>query len=136
MAASPPSAISTKANPRDRPVSRSITRLALVTVPWALNAWVRSASVVSKERFPTYRFLLTDRPLAGARPDLTRNPQPAKRRCGRRGSKRSPCQPQQGSVGKPSWSGDRLDDLGSCEAVGTQSEEKGKAQNAVSTVKQ
>jgi hypothetical protein len=35
IAASPPSAISTNANPRGRPVSRSVTTDTLVTVPAA-----------------------------------------------------------------------------------------------------
>src|SRR5437763_15180758 len=59
MAASAPSAISTKANPRLRPVSRSVTTWALVTCPYWPKAARRSSLVVSNDRLPTYNFLLT-----------------------------------------------------------------------------
>src|SRR6478672_6276855 len=59
MAASAPSAISTNPNPRLRPVSRSVTTDALVTVPCSANNSRRSSEVVPKARFPTYNFLLT-----------------------------------------------------------------------------
>src|ERR1041384_2064346 len=50
--------IVTKANPRGRPVARSIMRLVSTTLPWAANASCRSFSVVLKERFPTNNFEL------------------------------------------------------------------------------
>src|SRR5262249_36524247 len=46
--------------PRDRPVSRSMTTCAEVTVPYWPNASVRSLSVVLKAMLPTYSFLLTN----------------------------------------------------------------------------
>src|SRR5262245_17624002 len=58
IASSPPDAISTNPNPRDCPVSRSVTTWALVTVPNRPNSCSRSADVVVNARFPTYRFLL------------------------------------------------------------------------------
>src|SRR5262249_18606107 len=58
MASSPPSDISTKAKPRDRPVSRSDTTSADVTVPCWPNTSRRPSAVVLKGRFPTYSFLL------------------------------------------------------------------------------
>lgn len=57
-ASSPPSAISTKPKPRDRPVSRSITTEADCTLPNWLNAVRRSSEVVLNDKFPTYKFLL------------------------------------------------------------------------------
>ena len=48
----------TKANPRGRPVSRSIISLDSMTVPHAANVSFRSVSVVLKERFPTNSLLL------------------------------------------------------------------------------
>src|SRR4051812_3380880 len=57
IAASPPSLISTNANPRLRPVSRSITTWALVTVPCWPNASARSSFVVVNEMLPTYSFI-------------------------------------------------------------------------------
>ena len=50
--------IVTKAKPRERPLVRSIMRLASTTVPWAANASCKSFSVVLKERFPTNSFVL------------------------------------------------------------------------------
>src|SRR5580704_5261859 len=48
----------TNANPLERPLMRSIIRLASTTVPWAPKASCRSFSVVLKERFPTNNLLL------------------------------------------------------------------------------
>src|SRR5205085_10383382 len=47
-----------EANPRGRPVARSIIRLASTTDPCAAKASCRSFSVMSKERFPTNNFVL------------------------------------------------------------------------------
>src|SRR5262249_4234515 len=58
MAWSAPSAISTKAKPRERPVSRSEMTWAEVTVPCWPNTSRRSSAVGSKDRLPTYGFLL------------------------------------------------------------------------------
>src|SRR5262249_20072228 len=58
IASSAPVCISTNANPRLRPVSRSLTICAPRTVPNCENAWTRSSLVVSNEMFPTYNFLL------------------------------------------------------------------------------
>ena len=44
---------STKANPRGRPVSRSVGTFASTTLPAALKAWISSSRVTSKLRFPT-----------------------------------------------------------------------------------
>ena len=49
----------TKANPRDLPVMRSVTRCASVTVPYCANRSFRSGSVVLNERFPTYKFIFS-----------------------------------------------------------------------------
>ena len=68
IASSPPAAISTNPNPRDCPVSRSITTWALVTFPCWPNSCSRSADVVENARLPTYRFLLTSDSPAGNRP--------------------------------------------------------------------
>ncbi len=48
----------TKAKPRERPLVRSVMRLTSETGPWVANRSCRSFSVVSKERFPTYNFVL------------------------------------------------------------------------------
>ena len=48
----------TNAKPRERPLIRSIMRLASTTVPWAANASCKSFSVVLKERFPTNNLVL------------------------------------------------------------------------------
>jgi len=58
MALSPSSAlvISTKANPRDRPVSLSVIMLTLSICPYGSNAWRSSSSVVWKSKFPTKMF--------------------------------------------------------------------------------
>src|SRR5690242_270914 len=53
-AASSGVAISTKAKPRDRPVSRSSITEADSTVPTAAKASRSSSLVVRNERFPTY----------------------------------------------------------------------------------
>src|ERR1700731_5128508 len=47
----------TKANPRDLPVMRSVTRYTSVTVPNCANRSFSSGSVVLNERFPTYSFI-------------------------------------------------------------------------------
>src|SRR5687768_15839220 len=65
MASSAPSLISTNANPRLRPVSRSVMTSALVTVPYWEKAVTRSSLVVWNAMFPTYSFLLTINPLLG-----------------------------------------------------------------------
>src|SRR4051794_39737317 len=68
MASSPPPLISTNPKPRERPVSRSITTWALVTVPYSAKRFARSSDVVPKARFPTYNFfirLTLLRPLSG-----------------------------------------------------------------------
>ena len=44
MALSPPSLISTKPKPRERPVSRSVVTWALVTVPCSPNSSIRSSA--------------------------------------------------------------------------------------------
>src|ERR1700736_399914 len=49
----------TKANPRDLPVMRSVTRCTSVTVPYCANRSFRSGSVVLNERFPTYKFIFS-----------------------------------------------------------------------------
>src|SRR6059058_2904924 len=64
--------ISTKAKPRERPVSRSVTRLTFSTAPCASKTPRSSASVVLWGRLPTYRFfiafpLLVDHLSLGAR---------------------------------------------------------------------
>src|SRR5580704_7466086 len=58
MAFSPSSllAISTKPNPRDRPVSRSVMMLTRSTCPNGSNSWRSSSSAVLKLRFPTKIF--------------------------------------------------------------------------------
>src|SRR5271170_7226386 len=48
----------TKAKPRGRLVSRSMMRLVSETVPYLEKRLFRSCSVVWKERFPTYNFIL------------------------------------------------------------------------------
>src|SRR6185437_10928667 len=58
MASSAPADISTKAKPRDRPVSRSETSCAETTLPCSSNSSRRSSALVLKERLPTYNFLL------------------------------------------------------------------------------
>src|SRR5208282_2299412 len=45
--------IVTKANPRESPDMRSVTRCTSVTFPYGANRSFRSGSVVLKERFPT-----------------------------------------------------------------------------------
>src|SRR4051812_37057668 len=92
IAASPPSLISTNANPRLRPVSRSVTTWALVTVPNCPHRASRSSEVVPKARFPTYNFVLTThlpRPCPGR---ITRRTPggkgPAGRTCERGGATR------------------------------------------------
>ena len=52
--------IVTKANPRGRPVVRSVTRLASTTVPCAAKASCSSFSVTLKSRFPTNNLVLMD----------------------------------------------------------------------------
>src|SRR3954454_3377306 len=49
--------IVTNANPRERPLMRSVIRLTSETVPNSENMSWRSFSVVSKERFPTYNLV-------------------------------------------------------------------------------
>jgi hypothetical protein len=56
-AASSGVAISTKAKPRERPVSLSSITEADSTVPTAEKASRSSSLVVRKERFPTYSFV-------------------------------------------------------------------------------
>jgi hypothetical protein len=58
MALSPSSAlvISTNANPRERPVSRSVMMLTLSICPYGSNAWRSSSSVVWKSKLPTKMF--------------------------------------------------------------------------------
>src|SRR5260370_41696405 len=51
-----PSAISTKAKPRERPVSRSVTRLMLSTAPCGSNKERIDASVALKSKLPTKIF--------------------------------------------------------------------------------
>src|SRR5476651_1820959 len=48
----------TKPKPRGRLVSRSMMRLVSETVPYFEKRLFRSCSVVWKERFPTYNFIL------------------------------------------------------------------------------
>src|SRR5476651_657737 len=48
----------TKPKPRGRLVSRSMMRLVSETVPYLEKRAFRSCSVVWKERFPTYNFIL------------------------------------------------------------------------------
>src|SRR5512133_2038988 len=81
MAASAPSLISTPPNPRLRPVSRSVTTDALVTVPYSPNRPDRSSDVAVKDRFPTYNFLLTKSSLRrpSARPPMERTTSPPDR---------------------------------------------------------
>src|SRR5580693_10039414 len=64
MALSPSSllAISTKPNPRERPVSRSVMMLTRSTCPNGSNIWRSSSSDVLKLRFPT-KIFFTHRPL-------------------------------------------------------------------------
>src|SRR5262249_22646238 len=62
MAWSPPSLISTKANPRGRPVSRSMMTWTLVTVPYWENTSRSWSSVVEKDMLQTYKFLATVSP--------------------------------------------------------------------------
>src|SRR5438105_8741256 len=50
--------ISTNAKPRERPVSRSVTRLTFSTAPCASKTPRSSASVVLGGRLPTYRFFI------------------------------------------------------------------------------
>jgi len=45
--------ISTKPNPRERPVSRSEITSAELTPPWALNKASKEADVVDQGRLPT-----------------------------------------------------------------------------------
>lgn len=54
--ASSVSVISTNANPRDRPVSRSVIRLTRSTVPYASNSERTVSSVAPKSKFPTNMF--------------------------------------------------------------------------------
>jgi hypothetical protein len=54
--ASSVSVISTNANPRERPVSRSVIRLTRSTVPYASNSERTVSSVAPKSRFPTNMF--------------------------------------------------------------------------------
>ena len=74
---------STKANPRGRPVSRSVGTFASTTLPAALNAWISSSRVTSKLRFPTKTLFemavspestLPDRPLSPSSGDQIRTP--------------------------------------------------------------
>ena len=58
FSASPAFVISTKAKPRERPVSRSVTMLTFSTAPCASNALRSSPSVVLWGRLPTYRFFI------------------------------------------------------------------------------
>lgn len=53
------SAISTKPNPRDRPVNLSVMTFAEATVPTWLNNCSRSSLVALKERLPTNNFVAT-----------------------------------------------------------------------------
>jgi len=50
------SGISTKPNPRERPVSRSVIIRIVSTVPYGSKSWRRSCSVVVKARLPTKIF--------------------------------------------------------------------------------
>src|SRR5687767_128734 len=52
------SAMETNAKPRERPVVRSIMRATSVTLPCCSKRSWRSFSVVSKERLPTYSFIV------------------------------------------------------------------------------
>src|SRR5688572_1310057 len=58
----------TKAKPRGRRVSLSITRATSVTGPCGEKASWRSFSVTSKERLPTYNFVLIKFVTAGKLP--------------------------------------------------------------------
>jgi len=60
MAASAPSDISTNPKPRERPVSRSVTTEADVTVPCALNACRKSSSCVSERQVSNVQSLAHD----------------------------------------------------------------------------
>src|SRR5262249_26367503 len=92
IACSAPSLISTKPKPRERPVSRSSTTWARVTVPNWPNAWSRSSAVVEKARLPTYRFLLIALPsgLAGPSRGKRRRRRPPAAWQDRRGPARAP----------------------------------------------
>jgi hypothetical protein len=59
IAAVPSSGVenSTKPNPRDRPLTRSITTSADVTLPNFPNSFLRASSVVEYARFPTYSLM-------------------------------------------------------------------------------
>src|SRR5262249_21748200 len=70
--------ISTKPNPLDRPVSRSMITCADWTVPCASKSCCRSLSAIPYGRWPTYNFL----PMEGLR-EKDRNLPPPR---GRRGS--------------------------------------------------
>src|SRR5579864_1506616 len=63
------SVISTNPKPRERPVSRSFTRVTFSTAPWGSNTLRSSASVVLWGRLPTYRFFIAF-PLSVNRPRL------------------------------------------------------------------
>jgi hypothetical protein len=56
IACSAPSTISTNANPRLLPVSRSEQMVALSTRPYRVNISRNSSAVASNGRFPTYSF--------------------------------------------------------------------------------
>ena len=52
------SVISTKANPRDRPVPRSVTRFTHSTLPYRSNSVRTEASVALKSKLPTKMFFI------------------------------------------------------------------------------
>src|SRR5436305_12409415 len=56
--ASPASDISTNANPRDRPVSRSVTKLTRSTFPYGSNSARMEDSVEAKSKLPTKMFFI------------------------------------------------------------------------------
>src|SRR5262245_21032375 len=64
-AASAASVISTNAKPRDRPVSRSVTRLTRSTLPKAANSPRMDDSVAAKSKLPTKMFFTLTPPLVG-----------------------------------------------------------------------
>src|SRR2546427_1761674 len=70
-------AISTKPNPRDRPVILSMITVAEVTAPTWLNRSSRSALVVENERLPTNNFVATK--------NLQTQKGPENHECGSRG---------------------------------------------------
>ena len=57
-AASEGTLISTHANPRERPVSRSVTTLTRSIAPYGSNNALRSLSVVEKSKLPTKMFFI------------------------------------------------------------------------------